>query len=685
MIASYDFYIPLVAILLSLTLAIYLLVRQRTDLAAYALAGALIACGCSELFDLLAVTNPADLMTVKKGALIAEASQPFCFLLFSLTFARERALKGLSWFSKVLLAVTLVLPVFAGTVGLDKLFYSPDFAEERILFLDNQGYYFYILLMACLATALFHLERTLLALSRIERSRVKFEMVGVGAIMVILVVYYSQALFYRSVDMNLVLVRSLILALGVCMVVWSRVRGGAVTGVRVSPDMAYRSLVLLTVSIYLLGLGLLGEGMRYLDVLMHRAIFVSVAVLGGLIVVLVLLSEKLRRKAKVFLHKHFYQQKYEYRKEWLRFTRHLSSARSVEALQQGILSFYCDTFACEAACLYLRDDGQQNYQFVTGYQVVPLRKTFELNSPFISFLAERDWVFNVADDNPENLDGAVQFCEKYGFSLAVPLMFEKTLEGIIFIGQPLNPEEQLNYEDFDLMKMLARQVASTLRSVKLSAQLSTAKEMAAIGQVSAFVVHDLKNLVSSLSMVTCNAQEYLDDPEFQQDMLETLEYSTDKMKNLIARLQKITERRELHRVPTDLFRVVSEGVRLVGAEQVQLSGESVMTLLDAQEMEKVVQNLVLNALEAGGDPVSVEVGVQEEIYLRVSDQGCGMSEEFMRQRLFKPFQTTKAKGFGIGLYQCRNIVEAHGGRIEVESHIGEGTSFTVLLPLNGIG
>jgi hypothetical protein len=99
-------------------------------------------------------------------------------------------------------------------------------------------------------------------------------------------------------------------------------------------------------------------------------------------------------------------------------------------------------------------------------------------------------------------------------------------------------------------------------------------------------------------------------------------------------------------------------------------------------MEKVVQNLVLNAREAGGSSVLVEVGCDRAPFVRVSDQGCGMSEAFIRQRLFRPFQTTKAKGFGIGLYQCRNIVEAHGGRIEVESRVGEGSCFTVVLPVD---
>jgi hypothetical protein len=679
-----ELYLPLLAILLTLTLALYLLLRQRGGMAVYALVAALFCCAGSELCDLLAIANPGDLMLLKKGALFAESWQPFCFLLYVLIFARDGGLRGVSWLSRSLLAATLALPVFALVKGPAEFFYSPDFVEEQLLFLSSSGYYFYLALMACLVTALFHLERTLVSLPRLERLRVKLEIVGAGLIMVMLGIYYSQALFYRSLDMNLVPVRSLVLAIGVSLIGASRLRGGVVAKVRVSRDMAYRSLVILAISIYLVGIGLLGEGMRYLDVSKQRAMFVSVAVLSGLAVVLMLLSEKLRRKAKVFLHKHFYRHRYDYRKEWRRFTGHLSSARTVDALQQGILSFYCDTFACGVAALYLRDNELGDYRFAAGYQIENegMARKFARNSPFAAFLTHRDWVFNVADDNSADLSSAVLFCQEYDFTLAVPLLFEKSLEGFIFLGRPTNPNEQLNYEDFDLMKMLSRQATSTLLSLKLSAQLSSAQEMAAMGRVSTFVIHDLKNLASNLALVTENAADYLDDPDFQRDMLETLTGTVGSMKGLIARLRNVVTSKELMLAPTDLLQLAEQGVRLAGSLRVAVTGEPVVTQVDAGEIQKVVQNLLINAREASGNDgmIDFEVGQAGEAYLKVSDSGCGMSEEFMRERLFQPFQTTKANGFGIGLYQCKNIIEAHGGRIEVDSRAGEGTTFTVWLP-----
>ena len=650
----FELYLPLLSILLTLTLALYLLLCQRGGLAVYALVAALFCCAGSELCDLLAIANPSDLVLLKKRALFAESWQPLCFLLFVLTFARDGGLRRVSWLSRSLLVATLALPVLTVVKGSAEFFYSPDFVEERLLFLGSYGYYFYLALMACLVTALFHLERTLVSLPRLERLRVKLEIVGVGLIMVMLGIYYSQALFYRSLDMNLVPVRSLVLAIGVLLIGASRLRGGVVARVRVSRDMAYRSLVLLAISLYLVGIGLLGEGMRYLDVAMQRAMFVSVAVLSGLAVVLVLLSEKLRRKAKVFLHKHFYRHRYDYRKEWRRFTGHLSSARTIEALQQGILSFYCDTFACGVAALYLRDNEQGDYRFAAGYQVDvdKLAQLFAQNSPFAAFLTDRDWVFNVADDNPADLNEVLLFCQEHEFTLAVPLLFEKSLEGFIFFGRPTNPNEQLNYEDFDLMKMLARQATSTLLSLKLSAQLSSAQEMAAMGRVSTFVIHDLKNLASNLALVTENAADYLDDPDFQRDMLETLTGTVGSMKELIARLRNVVTPKELALAPTDLLQLAEQGVRLAGGLRVAVTGEPVNTQVDAGEIQKVVQNLLINAREASGreELIGLEVGQAGEAYLRVSDLGCGMSEEFIRERLFQPFQTTKTNGFGIGLY-----------------------------------
>jgi putative PEP-CTERM system histidine kinase len=209
--------------------------------------------------------------------------------------------------------------------------------------------------------------------------------------------------------------------------------------------------------------------------------------------------------------------------------------------------------------------------------------------------------------------------------------------------------------------------------------------MEAMARVSAFVMHDLKNLVSNLALVVDNAKEYMDDAEFQADMLRTLSKTVRNMTELISRLENLREDPSFDPRPADLMEI-AEGVHgLLPPGRMELTGRPVIALADEKEIQRVILNLVLNGIEAsgGGDPVAVEVGENGRAYVAVRDRGNGMSPDFMARNLFKPFSSTKKKGFGIGLYQCRKIVEAHGGTIEVESKEGEGSRFTVYLPSVG--
>jgi putative PEP-CTERM system histidine kinase len=275
------------------------------------------------------------------------------------------------------------------------------------------------------------------------------------------------------------------------------------------------------------------------------------------------------------------------------------------------------------------------------------------------------------------------FFAEHSLSFAVPLYSTTALEGFIALGRPMNKNEVYTSEDYDLMKTFARHASSALLNLKLTNELSNAREMEAMGKVSAFVMHDLKNLVTTLSLVIDNARDYMGDPDFQKDMLQSLSTTMDKMKRLITQLKNLEEKQCLHREHADVCRIVYETVGRITQGEVRLHISSVFSYVDVDELQKVLLNLILNAFEAseGKAPVVIEVGGSEAAFIRVKDSGCGMTEEFMRERLFKPFCTTKKKGLGIGLYQCKHIVEAHGGSIEVTSELGKGSVFTVHLPL----
>jgi len=206
--------------------------------------------------------------------------------------------------------------------------------------------------------------------------------------------------------------------------------------------------------------------------------------------------------------------------------------------------------------------------------------------------------------------------------------------------------------------------------------------MAAIGKVSSFVMHDLKNLVSALSLMLQNGKEYIEVPEFQKDLLDSLGNTVTKMNNLISRLKQIPEKVSLQCSHVDLLQLATETAMMVKGGELLVSGEQVIAEVDREEIQKVALNLMLNAIEAteGKHPVTVEVGMAESPYLLVKDEGCGIPGDFLRNSLFTPFKSTKKKGLGIGLYQCKKIVEAHGGKIEVISELHKGSEFKVWLP-----
>jgi putative PEP-CTERM system histidine kinase len=274
-----------------------------------------------------------------------------------------------------------------------------------------------------------------------------------------------------------------------------------------------------------------------------------------------------------------------------------------------------------------------------------------------------------------------------GIATIVPLVIERELIGILGLSKG-NFKAPLDHEDYDYLKIIAKQLASLLHRARLSEKLLDLKEKEAFHSFSAFVLHDLKNFVAMLSLVLTNADRNFDNPEFRKDMTASIARTVEKMKKLMERLAAFSGEPLLRQNRLDLNRILAEQVSemrgAVRSKIIEEYQEVPQVMVDREEIGKVFRNLVLNADDSildGNGEIRVATSMRDgKVSFTVTDNGRGMSREFMEKDLFRLFSTTKESGFGIGLYHSRKIVEAHGGTVEVESEEGKGSTFTVALP-----
>jgi putative PEP-CTERM system histidine kinase len=617
-----------------------------------------------------------------KASLFFESLLPVTLLSFSLAYSRQKI--SLPWGALLMGASVFTACVFLFPLG--EFFYSPDIETEKMLFLGQKGYWFYLGIMVCCIISLVNIEAAFRASSGTGRWKMKFEAAGIIAILAVLILYYSYGLLYRSINMSMIPVKSGVMIMAALLIAYSRIFRGNDERVVVSRHVLYRSLSMLLVGLYLVALWMLGEGMRYLEVSFGENLMMLAAFIGGIAIFLVLFSGQMRRKAKVYISKHFYAHKYDYRSEWLKFTERLSSCRTIADVQYVVVSTFKETFGLEGVSLYLLDRDERKYVLAYRYAMADDVSELKASRDLISYLKDRGRVFNPLDGEYEPTAEESFFVRQSGARFIVPLICNGEVEGLMVFGKQLVREDFI-YEDFDLMKNIAKQAALSIVNISLYEELAEAREMSAVARISSFVIHDLKNLASSLSVLLDNAEDYIGVPEFQNDMLETIRNTSKQMKDLIQKLRAIPEKQVLKKEVVDLDALVGGTVssleRAGSGVELLYKGASSVSMADAEEIRNVVLNLLLNAIDAanGNGLIKVETGCNgDKVYIRVEDRGCGMSQEFMRDNMFRPFRTTKKKGLGIGLYQCKQIVEAHGGRIGVSSKVGEGAVFTVQLP-----
>ncbi len=647
----------------------------------------LLATLCALFGDAMSVFKSEQLAQWKTLVFISESFMAPLWLLFTLSFARAGYADNIGKFSKFLLFLSPGFLILLFVIPQKAFFYSPEFESEGILFLGDGGYFFNILLLFYSIISIVNLEATLRSSSGINRWQIKYMLLGVGGILGLNIFYYSHALLYRSIDMNLLPVRLMVFLFLNVLIGFSIIRHKFMdVEIIVSRGIFYRSLSIFIIGFYLLGLGLLGQGMRYLGPQLGKNIMALLGFAGAIAIIVLLLSEQLRKKMAVFINKNFYSQKYDYRVQWLQFTQRISSKYSFDELLSSIAAGFMDAVGVKGASIWLREKGNGEYYCAKALDTAVARGN--PSREFIAFLSHKGWIFNIKDNIARTISpGDKEFIDNNKACLIVPLLNNRDLIGFIILREGL-ANDDYNYEDYDLLKTLASQATSSVMNARLTEELAEARAMEAAGKLSSFIMHDLKNTASMLSLIAQNAEEHIDNPDFQRDAIKSVANTSGKIKSLMQKLSELPHKMDLRFEYADLGATVKDVIKefnLNGNASLDYQeSETVKTVFDREEVRKVIVNLIMNAIDATGGKgeVKVKVGIHDAMgFIMVSDNGSGMSLDFIKTRLFKPFQTTKKKGLGVGLYQCKTILDAHSGKMKVKSAVGKGTDFFIYLPI----
>lgn len=579
-------------------------------------------------------------------------------------------------------------PLLLGTAGAMLIATANILPAEAILLVGNARLDEFAFLGLSLSNLLLTF-RSAVALDRASRHGLALIYIGLFLAFGADLFTYSVALFVDAAPLQAI--RALPYAALALLILASAKRYQWPKTIFVSQSTAFHFVVLLGTALYL---SIMGAGALYLtgQGFGHGALlqmFILLVTVMGL--VLLYSSERRRAQLRVFLNKHFYNYKYDYREEWLRFIRTLSAGGPGSHLLETVIKAIAQIVGSEGGSLWLRSE-PGNFEVAEVVKVDLGKANREAgDSSLVRFLNSWQWIINLDEyeQDPDLYQELVLpgWLEKSKDAwLIVPLMQDISLLGFIVVSRP-TVAHKINWEDHDLLKTAGRQAATHLAQLMAVQALVEAREFQAFSRLSAFVIHDLKNLVAQLSLVVTNAAKHKNNPEFMEDTISTVENCVSKMNRLLAQLRK-GKAQPGKALELDIAVILHEVIRQRSDVEprplLSIDAPGLKVIANRDRFSSVIEHLVQNAQDATAADGWVKVVVKREgshAVIEISDNGCGMDSAFLRDRLFRPFDSTKGQGgMGIGAYESREYIRELKGDIFVESEPGKGSIFTIQLP-----
>jgi putative PEP-CTERM system histidine kinase len=457
--------------------------------------------------------------------------------------------------------------------------------------------------------------------------------------------------------------------------------------VNVSRGVIAGSTAVLVAGVYLLVVAGSGYYVRFFGGAWGKTLQTVIFFGGFLALAFVTVSSTFRAKLRVLVAKNFFTYRYDYREEWLKFTRTLTGVGERQPIEEVCVRALADLVESTGGGLWLQEEG--GYSQVARINQPRTDAVEPVDAALPSFIKRTGWVIEVplarSDPTSQGSFALPSWLDSLSSAwLVVPLLVGEDLIGFVVLESP-RVKMEINWEVRDLLKTAGRQAASYLAMKRATEALLETRKFDAFNRMSAFVVHDLKNLVSQMQLLLRNAQKHHGNPEFQRDMLATVEHVVGRMNQLMQQLRSGETPVENPR-PVDLSTLVRrvQSVRAAGRAGLRIeAAPDVIAKGHEDRLERVIGHLVQNGFDAAGEHAQVNVRVYREAgnaVVEVADNGIGMTPEFIRDHLFKPFQSSKTSGMGIGAYESHQYVTGLGGHIDVHSEPGVGTRVRVLLP-----
>ncbi len=524
-----------------------------------------------------------------------------------------------------------------------------------------------------------------------ERWAIKYLCLGLGCIFAYDFFMFSEALLFKDLNQKLWNARGIVNGIVAPLIAISIARNPRWSlGIHVSRHVVFHSATLIGAGIYLLAMAAVGYFIRYYGGTWGGVLQVVFLFGSGLLLIILLFSGKIRSQVRTLLSKHFFSYKYDYREEWLRFTQTMDEGE--DEVPERIIRAMAALVKSNAGTLWVRMDNG-GYELLTHWNMPAPNYTSSTSlDPVIEFITKTHWVIDINEyETQPDIYGDLilpTWLELITNAwLLIPLIFKTEVLGIV-LTKKSDLQQSINWEDRDLLKMAGHQAASYLAQYQSDQQLIQARQFEAFNRLSAYVVHDLKNILAQQSLIVSNSERHRDNPEFFDDVISTVKNSVGRMTRLMDQMRSGIRGNSQNSV--ELSELVSKVVAIRSSSGqtpipvFQTSDRKLYIDADKDQLATVFSHIIQNAQEATNKDGKVIVRLSnnsQQALIEVEDNGVGMETDFIRDRLFRPFDTTKGlTGMGIGVFESREFIRSIGGNIFVDSTLGKGSTFSIVLP-----